>query len=380
MNNCSCSNASSDFVTTECWTIQDRVDIVDGSITASVLLVLILIGLPWNALVLVTIIKEKLYQQPSVNLLLNLIVTDIAFLVLVVPLLIVTGFAGEFILGNSDKTRCWTCRFSFVTLTLLYNSLFTIGLMSLDRFFYIYKPLQYDRIVSKKWMIVPILLAWIFSLTIGATFLFIPGIENNKFQAVVLSCVSDINYIFVVVIIVIGFAVLVVIFITNVLIIRIVLKNLKLIYLKRKSTIGTTAEDLTRREIRTRINKTRHAKQLHLFRVFGALMLSYIFTWLPYISVLVALIVKNFETVPHTYITVSFILFYSQAVIHPMLQTVFIADVRRPLKKLIKNSIFCLKTSHNSSDLEDSHDTHCCKSCFFCMAISEAVLPQRSEN
>ena len=38
---------------------------INGYVTASFLLVFILIGVPWNTLVMVTIVKEKLYDQPS---------------------------------------------------------------------------------------------------------------------------------------------------------------------------------------------------------------------------------------------------------------------------------------------------------------------------
>ncbi len=40
---------------------------------------LIVIGVPWNGLVLVTIIKEKLYQQPSIIFLLNLMEFKLKF-------------------------------------------------------------------------------------------------------------------------------------------------------------------------------------------------------------------------------------------------------------------------------------------------------------
>ncbi len=373
MDNFSCLNASSDLLTNEYWTIPDEVDIVDGYLTASLLLVFIVMGLPWNGLVLVTIIKEKLYQQPSIIFLLNLVVTDIAFLVLLLPFLIVTGFAGEFVFGSSDLTRCQICPVGFLSLSLLYNSLFTIGMMSLDRFFYIYKPMQYDRIISKRWIILPILVAWIFSIAIGVTSRLLEY-RDASFLPVFLACVTNVDPSYAVVIVLIGCAVLVVILITNILIIRIVLKNVRLIYAKRRSTIGSTQEDIEWQEIRARINKTRHAKQLHLFRVFAALMLSYALTWLPYILVLVALlVVRNYDTVPHSVTSLSFILFYSQGVVHPVLQTIFIADVRRPLMKYI-----CLKKL--GPEVGVDHEKFCCKNCFLWTAINDAVLPQQESN
>ena len=86
-----CTTASSNSVTTSYWRLRDE-DATGGIITAAFLLLSILLGLPWNVLVLVTIIKEKLYHQPSIILLINLVLTDIGILVHPLPLLIVTDY------------------------------------------------------------------------------------------------------------------------------------------------------------------------------------------------------------------------------------------------------------------------------------------------
>ena len=89
MENFSCESSSTNSVTTSYWILKGE-DAIGGYISASFGLLFIMFGLPWNVLVLVTIIKEKLYKQPSIRLLINLILTDIAFLVIPVPLIVVT--------------------------------------------------------------------------------------------------------------------------------------------------------------------------------------------------------------------------------------------------------------------------------------------------
>ena len=101
MENFSCSNASSDGVTESYWSLEGE-NAINGYVTASFLLVFILVGVPWNILVMVTIVKEQLYDQPSIILLLNLTITDILFLLFSTPASIAVGYAGEFILGSSD--------------------------------------------------------------------------------------------------------------------------------------------------------------------------------------------------------------------------------------------------------------------------------------
>ena len=65
-----------------------------------------LLCLPWNILVLVTAIKQKLRRQPNIILLVNLIVTDLFIFTIPHTVQMTTGFVGEFILGSSDETRC----------------------------------------------------------------------------------------------------------------------------------------------------------------------------------------------------------------------------------------------------------------------------------
>jgi len=364
MENFTCAHASRNSVTESYWSLMG-VDAVNGIIAASFLLFFIVVGLPWNILVMVTIVKEKLYDQPSIILLLNLTTADIIFLLFPSPSLVVVGYAGEFILGSSDFIRCQMCPIAFLTLVLLFNSLFTITLMSVDRFLYIYKPLQYDRIVS-----IPIVLSWIVSIGIGIFPWLLPS-QETTFQAIFLSCVLNAPMYYGIIQMVIGFAAVSVIVVSNVLIVRIVLKNLKLIYVKR-CELGQLSNETWNED---RI-KTRRAKQLHLFRLFGALLLSSILTWLPYVGVIAYLLILNYDGASHTVVSLCIIAFQSQPVVHPIVQTVFIADVRRPLMMIIKK-IFLKNSQASSVGVDNASNAtskmKCCDK--FLTALSEAVLP-----
>ena len=152
----------------------------------------------------------------------------------------------------------------------------------------------------------PMLIAWIVSICIGIASRLV-GFRNINFQPVLLSCSVDKGIIFAIVLILVGFVPLAVIVICNILIIRIVLKNIKIIYAKRNSE----ENNLTQEQFCKNIKKIRDKKQLHLFQVFGALLFSNAITWLPYMSVLVALVLVGFDKVSHTAVSVAFVLFYS---------------------------------------------------------------------
>ena len=155
---CSSPNVSADN-TSALWLVEDR---VSGQVTAAFLLLILVVGLPWNLLVVITIVKEKLYHQPTVILLLNLVLNDFIMLVYAVPVQIVTGFAGEFILGDTNIVRCRVCDSEVLNLLFSLMSIYTIAFMAFDRFLYIYKPLRYEKIITSQRTVVLLIILWAF--------------------------------------------------------------------------------------------------------------------------------------------------------------------------------------------------------------------------
>ena len=99
---CNGHNVSGESLS-DVWLVKDR---VSGQVTAAFILLILVVGLPWNLLVVITIVKEKLYHQPTIALLLNLALNDAIMLIFMLPIEVATGFIGEFPLGNSDVMRC----------------------------------------------------------------------------------------------------------------------------------------------------------------------------------------------------------------------------------------------------------------------------------
>ena len=102
-----CNDPSSSNITLSYWRI---VHGGGGRVEAALTLLFIAVGLPWNILVVITILKQKLYKRPSNLILLNLAITDILLLLFTVPIYAATGITSEYFnLGKSDKVRCEFC-------------------------------------------------------------------------------------------------------------------------------------------------------------------------------------------------------------------------------------------------------------------------------
>ena len=75
----------------------------------------------------------------------NLVLTDILMLLICLPIITVTGIAGEYLVGNTNMMCCQFCSAEFIGVALMMNSLFAVALISLDCLLFTYKPLENER-------------------------------------------------------------------------------------------------------------------------------------------------------------------------------------------------------------------------------------------
>ena len=233
-----CDNASDSSVTREVWEIQDK---TGGIVTASFLLLMAVIGLPWNLLALVIILKNKLCRDPINIFVLNITILCILLLLTFIPFLILTGVTGEFATGASDQERCNVCQGTLIGLVYLMNLIYTIFFITLDRFLFFVKPLKYDTIQNARRTLLVLIVTWIISIILGILPLL--GFGELTFVMEVLVCVPGFfantayNYLLLVVFIVPLFLALVLIFSMA----FIIFKNIRAIYSVRKS-VGNAEE------------------------------------------------------------------------------------------------------------------------------------------
>ena len=338
-----CENPGNDINTTsELWLLEDK---TSAQVAASFLLLILVVGLPWNLLVVGIILKKKLYTQPTIILLLNLVLTDIFLLILQLPFQVWVGFNGEYKYGGTDSIRCEVCQYGVLIILFPLTSLYTISYMSFDRFMFIYRPLKYDRIVTRFRILLLLVLTWISATLIAA--LPLMGYGNFVFNRRHHTCffnhsVTDGYYIIVLVTALLP-VVPIVVFNTGLL--CIVQKNITAIYGVSRST-SATSKSTDEDEFYKVMKKQRHQKELHLVWVFGGLLFCNLVTWLP-IIVHDILLITHQDNIPTRVSATIVVLFTSQTLAHPVVETLLIKEVREPCKRIL--FYCCTKLSSNDS-------------------------------
>ena len=357
-----CANGSGDSsgTTSDLWLVEDK---TSTQVAASFLLLILVVGLPWNLLVVGIILKKKLYTQPTIILLLNLVLTDIFLLILLIPSQVWIGFNGEYYFGDTDSIRCRFCQSGVLSVLFPITALYTISYMSFDRFLFIYKPLKYNRIITCTRTLLILALIWIFSISISILPLI--GYGDVLFDQHLIVCVFDQSLEhnkYLIVVLMTTLIPMAPILVCNVWLSCIVQKNIKAIYSVRRSAT-TASSNQADDKFYNVMKKQRHQKQLHLVWVFGALMCCNLVTWVPVLIYNLFIIVGvnslgNFSTA-------TTVLFALQTLLHPIVETALIKEVREPHKMI---SLYCcvkIKSKFSSNITSPSPEPRhgCCGYC-----------------
>ncbi len=160
--------------------------------------------------------------------------------------------------------------------------------------------------------------------------------EQLLFYPPILSCVVDGqktgHFVFFLGIIILVCFPLILLVVCNVLVVLIVLKNINAVYKVYKGK----SDDPNQNKLNESVSKERHKKQLHLFRVFGGILISNLITWLPLLIIfLIVFFSKGMVNISTSVLHFTRILFFSQVFLHPFLETLLIKEVRDPMKKLM---------------------------------------------
>ena len=376
-----CASRSSSNVTHQYWSLEGD-HITHGLVIAVYLVFCELLSLPWNILVFVTIIKEKLWHQPNIILLVNLIVADIFILLFPTPLVITVGFAGEFILGSSDETRCKYCVVDFFVIVPLMNSILTVTMISLDRFFYIYTPLKYELPSTKYIAGVAVVTSIIASIAFGFMIRYIPG--TNQFFKPLMSCIVIYGHpsLLVPLLVVTIFSfLLVVTAVSNGCFSWIVLRNIRIVYSNASSDGIDKQKQLCK--LNKRVTSTGHKKQKRLCCMQLALLLASLFTLVPVMVLFCISQLPASDSPLIGVVTVIFIMHYSQVYIHPILETSLISDIRIPLRDMLTCGYF--KEKPKDGFISDRRKFCGCiqegeKCSFFITALQAAIIPRDNSS
>ena len=381
---CFDSNLSGNSVTPEYWNSHSISNDfrINSVLSAAVSLLFLVIGLPSNVFIIVSIIQKKLCQDTAHILLLNLALSDFLVCLLVIPFIVVTGFAGEFVFGGSDSTRCQICQFGVILVILSVVSIHTICWMSIDRFIFIKFPLRYEKWVTKYRVMAVLFLSWLLAIAEGILPVF--GIGEIQYSYRLSTCTLNLDDVTIngisnrqygIFIAALQIPPVTMAIIVNTWIACIARVQVKRVYRTRRN-LGNQI-DLTghSKSLRKKIHKQKNKVQLVLLRVFGAIVLAHLISWMPIIMLILTLAIVDSDSVPLALLSIPFLFFLMHSALLPLIEGSFIPKIRNTFTKVTGIEFCCKlmtkKDGHHDVDQESSPSaTRMC-----CDIYSAAVLP-----
>lgn len=343
------SELSRDTTSPFVWKLAPQVQ--DGRpYVATVEAIFFIVGLLWNIFILLCYcLKPKLLKEPANIYLCNLALIDLLLTILITMPCFIFEVTGEFIFGDSDYVRCHICDFLGVVLhTFISLSLHTMAALSVDRFVILFRPLKYKRIFNWKRALAIQFSLWLASIAISIPPIF--GFGKYEFNLVFAACnarwtgkgtlgLNNIDYVtFFGTEAVIPIAILT---ITNIWVIKIVRQFLKN-RVTRQRSFRSDSKDGAEEELKYK------RQQNQLIKVFGALFVAHILCWTPVLTVTFIALGIGPSRIPIQVYLVSWLAYLTIPVIHPVLESFFVKDLRYRINKTKKKVRSSLRRAHGS--------------------------------
>lgn len=333
---CLLPNVSREYTTPEYWD-------TNAPAVAVFMSVFFVVALVWNSLILCSMVtaRSKLLRAPTHVVLFSLAVNDLLLTVLVMPVSIITTIAMDYPFGDNDYVRCKVCQHGGIFSVLSVSSIHHIALLSLDRFLFIYMPISYRTWVTRWKMLLALLVVWLISITFGILPLF--GFGAVGYSSSIGTCVAifhgethltkNINYILL--FFVEALIPITVIIVCNIGLLWTARKHLKnLRAAKRQMYVASAKDTRVSGTVENALNKEHKQQQLQLFKVFTAIFIGNLITWMPVLGLALASQVIDFDNVTSEAIAFVYMTYISYALIHPLLESWFIVDIRVKVKKV----------------------------------------------
>ena len=330
----SCGNTSmlsSEFISDEnFWKITEEQK-VGATIAGVLILIFFLVGTGWNLFIIITfLVKHRLLKEPGNVFLFNVSITDLLICLSTMVSTYVIAFGKEFIFGNDDVSRCILCKTSgFFFQFLILVSLHLLAALSIDRFILLSKPLRYKRIMNRCRVTAICFIIYIICFILAG--LPLVGFGDIEFNARFASCVPRFtptkNLFYVILIVVEALIPITVLAITNVWTYRLVRRFLKKKF-HRRSTIQKKVGGNRDRDEGAKYQR----QQNQLVKVFGALFIANIISYTPTITAVFVFaflsIIGKENVIPAEVYILGFVSFLMNPVLHPIMQSFFVKDLR----------------------------------------------------
>lgn len=340
---CRLSERSSLMITNQTsWEVQAGEEA--GTIIIGVILLLMfLVGTIWNLFIIITFfMKFRLLKEPANIFLLNIAITDLGLCLTIMMFSFVTAFNQEFVFGTNDIQRCAVCNTSaFFFIFLVLVSLHVLAALSIDRFILLSRPLRYKRYMNRCRAIA--ICIGIYILCFIIAIMPLPGIEfgQYEFNIRLSACMPRFtpanNFIYSVFLALEALIPIIAVAITNVWTYRIVSKFLKKNF-RRKSTYRR--RDVEEASSEPSAGQKHQKQQKQLVKVFGALLIGTIIAYTPTITItlifLLLLLNDMPDLIPPEVYIIGFLSFLTSAVIHPIVESFFVKELRYQVNRARK--------------------------------------------
>ena len=323
---------------------------VHHPVLAVLYILFFLLALGWNIFILVVMVKKRnTFQLPSHIAIFALTVANVFSCVTIILPLFIVQCTQEWVFFAGDIVRCSICKVQGAFVVLLVDfALHVLALMSFDRMLHLIKPLTYQKYITRKRIFFAVIILLLLCILIVTPPFY--GFGEIEFNRNLGTCLprftGDSGQIYYIAFCLIeAIFPLVTLIITSIITYRIIVRTLRKDHLRRRS--------LQKRKSQQEISEVNHHKnqQQQLARVFGAFLISYIFAWSPIMIVGFIFVFTSGNNddsnesdeddnvaVPGQVFVFGFFCYLSNVLFQPILETLFISDLRTKLRG-VKSSI-----------------------------------------
>lgn len=329
------SDLSRNSVSAEYWRSAGTEYRTTSLISAAVNLLFILVGIPSNLFIIVSILWQKFYEEPTYILLLNLSIVDLLTCMLVMPFTVISGFYGEYPFGSTDTVRCKVCQVGILFHLFGINSIHLRAFLSLDRFIFIKFAMKYHKLATSKFYVGVCICLWVFVSIISIMPLF--GVGDMEFFITVSACTLKLdgqtnimkNKYYNIILAIEMTIPIVILAVTNIWTVCIVRKQIKKVYQ------SCEAPSTFRETIRNKVKNLKQTKQLKLIKVFGAITIATAISSSPFVIVVMSTVFSSHENFPKWFILIAFLSLISFPVVHPIIEAALIPELKKVLTVLL---------------------------------------------
>ena len=325
-----CDTVDRESLTPEIWRVAQVTPGDDARLPLNI--IVFVTGIPLNIFIIARVVYKKLHKQPTFTLLLSLAVADLLACLSPVLFNIIVDLQGERFrnLVDTDYLRCQLCKLSVFFIISNFAATLTLGLISIDRFIYFKFSINYDKICSRKKVVIAVVTSWVASVTIGIPPLAGPGdyIFASLCGFVFLSTSHLLRGTpYIIFTLAIQTIVVITLVVTNVWVLVIGCKQL---HKNKVKVIGSQAKSSLEMRVAKREREI-FRKQLKLMQIFGGILGIHIVTLIP--AFVMVPILAFAGSIPPDLYTVALFALGAQAALHPLVESLFTPELRKVVTK-----------------------------------------------